>query len=166
MLRRLSSSQAQTRVCSAILPLTFMASRTSVGTNHTVKLTRAQRLQLGNLRTDYGELQTAAGSQEKWGFLYKGWRYPIIGQSALFLFMFFCWATNQSLNSYRDCEIYSEHTCYEDVHERMNYPMQGHSRLKSLTRIKHDGDMFHYDPTPLEWLPFELKLAPVSQASV
>ena len=140
-------------------------SRLAIGEQQHVRLTRAQRLQLGNIKTDYGDLQTAAGSHEKWGFLYKGWRYPFIGQFCLFFFMGMCFSVSNVMHTYRDSEIYAEHTTFEDVQERMAYHMPGSSRLKNVTIYRADGVRWEMDPTPLDWLPFEMKLGQVKQAS-
>ena len=139
--------------------------RLAIGEQQHANLTRAQRLQLGNIKTDYGELQTAAGSHEKWGFLYKGWRYPFIAQASLFFFMFCCMSISGVMHTFRDHEIYAEHVTVVDVDDRFQYQLPGASRLHSVFKIRPYGMDLFLDPTPLDWLPFEVKLGKVKQAS-
>lgn len=128
-------------------------------------LTRATRLQLGNIKTEYGDLQTAAGNHEKWGYMYRGWRYPVFahtsGSFIIFLFQCIvgCWA------QYRDMILMSEHICYEDVKDRCLTQMPGWARLQCFQKITPVGFVPYRDPTPLDWLPIELKLGQVKQAS-
>ena len=128
-------------------------------------MTRATRLQLGNIKTEYGDLQTAAGSHEKWGYQYRGWKYPmfahISGSAIIFIFQMIVgvWA------QYRDMIIFSEHICYEDVKDRVLTEMPGWARLQCFQKITPIGFVPYRDPTPLDWLPIELKLGQVKQAS-
>jgi hypothetical protein len=128
-------------------------------------LTRATRLQLGNIKTDYGDLQTAAGNHEKWGYLYRGWKYPVFAHLAgsFIIFMFQCVVGFWS--QYRDMIMMSEHICYEDIKDRCLTPMPGWARIQCFQKITVGGMMVYRDPTPLDWLPIELKLGQVKQAS-
>ena len=134
-----------------------------VGGQSTV--TRAQRMQLGNIKSDYGNVQTAAGSHEKWGFQFRGWKYPITayfwGGVSLFVVYFLVGTWSQ----YKDMILLSEYITYEDVEDRALTPMPGWARLKSFQIFKPWQGMTYRDPTPLDWLPFELKLGMVKNSS-
>lgn len=128
-------------------------------------VTRATRLQLGNVKSQYGNLQTAAGSHEKWGYMYRGWKYPILAHMAGGFSLLIGQICMGFWNQYRDMVILADHICYEDVKDRCLIPIPGWGRLKG-TRIAAPGGFATYrDPTPLEWLPFEIKLGQVKQAS-
>uniref|UniRef100_A0A7S1L3G4 Uncharacterized protein n=1 Tax=Neobodo designis TaxID=312471 RepID=A0A7S1L3G4_NEODS len=128
-------------------------------------MTRATRLQLGNVKSPHGDLQTAAGNHEKWGYLYRGWRYPVAGHLAgslailVFQVVVGVWA------QYRDMILLSEHITYEDVKDRCLTQMPGWARLQCFNKFTAGGMMPYRDPTPLDWLPLELKLGQVKQAS-
>ena len=128
-------------------------------------VTRAQRLQLGNIKTDYGNIQTAAGSHEKWGFMYRGWRYPMTayfwGAASLFVVHWMVGTWSQ----YKDMVLFTEYITYEDVEDRALQPMPGWNRLKSFQMFKPWQGMTYRDPTPLDWLPFELKLGAIKNSS-
>lgn len=128
-------------------------------------ISKATRLQLGNIKTDYGNVSTAAGSAEKWGHIYRATNYPILNYIFMgtFIGMFqFIWG---SYMQYRDMLILSEHITYEDVMDRCLTPVPGWARLKSIRGATPTGPHIWHDPTPLDWLPFELKLGAVKQAS-
>lgn len=130
-----------------------------------VSLSKATRLQLGNIKTEYGTVSTAAGSGEKWGFVYRARRYPTMGHlymctiTATIIFVSGCYS------QYRDMMIVSENICYEDVKDRCLTPIPGWARLRTLQIANPAGAQTYRDPTPLDWLPFELKLGYVKQAS-
>lgn len=128
-------------------------------------VTRATRLQLGNVKSEYGNIQTAAGSHEKWGFMYKGWKYPILTHVSGTVVLFIGQVTIAFWNQYRDMVILGEFITYEDVKDRCLIPIPGWSRLKGARIAAPGGFATWRDPTPLEWLPFEIKLGQVKQAS-
>ncbi|CBH14849.1 uncharacterized protein TEOVI_000481700 [Trypanosoma equiperdum] len=128
-------------------------------------LSKATRLQLGNIKTEYGYVSTAAGSQEKWGFLFKGRRYPLISCGYSICLVCIAITVVGTYQQYRDMIIMTEHISYEDVKDRCLTPMPGWARLRSLQIASPLGPMTYRDPTPLDWLPFELKLGCVKQAS-
>ncbi|CAD2216884.1 hypothetical protein AGDE_00956 [Angomonas deanei] len=129
-------------------------------------LSKATRLQLGNIKTDYGNLSTAAGSREKWGFMLASSTYPLISGvlSCWFLVSFF--VVLGTYQQYRDMIVMTEHISYEDVKDRCLTPIPGWARLRTIGIATTVGPMTYRDPTPLDWLPFELKLGYVKQASV
>lgn len=129
-------------------------------------LSKATRLELGNVKSPYGELQTAAGSHEKWGFIFRGLRYPIFSYCALLGWSATVMLTIGTYMQYRDMMILSEHVCYEDLKDRCLSPMPGWARLRTIQTAQVGQFMTYRDPTPLEWLPFELKLGQVKQASI
>lgn len=130
-----------------------------------IHLSKATRLQLGNVKSPYGNLQTAAGSHEKWGYIYRGFKYPILayvsilGTFGSLHFLSACYL------QYRDMILLSEYICYEDLKDRVLTPMPGWARLRTVQVACPGQFMTYRDPTPLEWLPFELKLGQVKQAS-
>ena len=129
-------------------------------------LSKSTRLQLGNVKSPYGELQTAAGNHEKWGFIYRGLRYPLFSYITFFFVTFTMHLTVGGYLQYRDMILLSEHICYEDLKDRCLSPMPGWARLRTI-QVGMPGQFMTYrDPTPLEWLPFELKLGQVKQASI
>ncbi|CBZ30724.1 conserved hypothetical protein [Leishmania mexicana MHOM/GT/2001/U1103] len=128
-------------------------------------LSKATRLQLGNIKTEYGTVSTAAGSAEKWGFLFGGNTYPIISIGfSIFMVSATC-VIVATYQQYRDMAIVTEHISYEDVKDRCLTPMPGWARLRSFSMATPQGPATFRDPTPLDWLPFELKLGYVKQAS-
>lgn len=128
-------------------------------------LSKATRLQLGNVKSNYGTLSTAAGSLEKWGFLYVPHVYPsltlamLLGLVALFV------GVGGTYQQYRDMIVMTEHISYEDVKDRCLTPIPGWARLHTMGISSPAGAQTYRDPTPLDWLPFELKLGYVKQAS-
>ncbi|CUI14398.1 transmembrane protein, putative [Bodo saltans] len=130
-----------------------------------VSLSKATRLQLGNLKTEYGTVSTAAGSHEKWGFLYRARKYPALGHFYMATFIITTVMVSGTYQQYRDMMIVSENICYEDVKDRCLTPMPGWARLRSIQIANPAGPQTFRDPTPLDWLPFELKLGYVKQAS-
>jgi hypothetical protein len=128
-------------------------------------MTNATRLQLGNLKSEYGTVSTAAGSLEKWGFIYKANRYPMF--NSFWSLLLFCSVIVWScvMQQYRDMIVLAENICYEDVKDRCLTPIPGWTRLRSTAMMNASGPQTHRDPTPLDWLPFELKLGYVRQAS-
>lgn len=128
-------------------------------------VTRAQRLALGNIKTDYGNVQTAAGSHEKWGYLYRGWKYPLAAYSSMTACLWAIYFLVGTWSQYKDMIIMSEHITYEDVEDRCLTPMPGWSRLKTFQQLKPWQGLTYRDPTPLEWLPFDIKLGMVKQSS-
>jgi hypothetical protein len=128
-------------------------------------ITRAQRLQLGNIKTDYSNVQTAAGNHEKWGFMYRGWTYPHIAYIWGTISLYIVYYMVGTWSQYRDMIIMSEYITYEDVEDRALTPMPGWNRLKSFQMFKPWQAMTYRDPTPLDWLPFELKLGSVANSS-
>ncbi|KPI85179.1 hypothetical protein ABL78_5767 [Leptomonas seymouri] len=128
-------------------------------------LSKATRLQLGNIKTEYGMVSTAAGSAEKWGFLFGGNVYPLISLGFGIFMISAAITVSGTYQQYRDMVIMTEHISYEDVKDRCLTPMPGWARLRTI-QISHPlGPMTYRDPTPLDWLPFELKLGYVTQAS-
>lgn len=128
-------------------------------------LSKATRLQLGNIKTDYGLLSTAAGSAEKWGMLFGGKTYPIISLWGSVLFGVSILVIVGTYRDYRDLVVMTEHISYEDIKDRCLTPIPGWTRLRSGAMVNPAGIMTYRDPTPLDWLPFELKLGYVKQAS-
>ena len=128
-------------------------------------LTTATRLQLGNLKSEYGNVSTAAGSIEKWGFIYRPNRYPVFNQFWWTVILTTWFLFNGVTVQYRDMILLSENVCYEDVKDRCLTPIPGWARLRSMSMANQAGPQTHRDPTPLDWLPFELKLGYVKQAS-
>ncbi|CAJ1012094.1 hypothetical protein Q4I28_007407 [Leishmania naiffi] len=128
-------------------------------------LSKATRLQLGNIKTEYGTVSTAAGSVEKWGFLFGGNMYPIVSLSFGIFMVCATMAVAATYQQYRDMVIVTEHISYEDVKDRCLTPMPGWVRLRSFSMATPQGPATFRDPTPLDWLPFELKLGYVKQAS-
>lgn len=128
-------------------------------------LTRATRLQLGNVKSEYGSMQTAAGSQDKWGFIYRGWKYQLLAHFSGGFIILMVQVVVGVWAQYRDMVILSEHICYEDVKDRCITSMPGYQRLACFQQITPAGCMTYRDPTPLDWLPMELKLGQVKQAS-
>ncbi|KPA86096.1 putative mitochondrial hypothetical protein [Leptomonas pyrrhocoris] len=128
-------------------------------------LSKATRLQLGNIKTEYGMVSTAAGSAEKWGFLFGGNVYPLIS-IGLGVFVISAMITVAgTYQEYRDLLVMTEHISYEDVKDRCLTPMPGWARLRTVQIAQPLGPVTYRDPTPLDWLPFELKLGYVKQAS-
>lgn len=128
-------------------------------------LSKATRLQLGNIKTEYGMVSTAAGSTEKWGFIFGGRVYPLIScVFSCFIMCAFITVTG-TYQQYRDMVIMTEHITYEDVKDRCLTPIPGWARIRSASMANPMGPMTYRDPTPLDWLPFELKLGYVKQAS-
>ena len=130
-----------------------------------LSLSKATRLQLGNIKTDYGAVSTAAGSSEKWGFVFKTSRYP---NFVLFSGLIYLWTFGSCVilyEQYRDMMISVEHVLYEDVRDRCLTRMPGWARLRTMKAMTPSGPMCYRDPTPLDWLPFELKLGTVKHAS-
>nr|CCC93209.1 hypothetical protein, unlikely [Trypanosoma congolense IL3000] len=128
-------------------------------------LSKATRLQLGNVKTEYGYVSTAAGSQEKWGFLFKGRRYPLIHCTYSICLVCLAITVVGTYQQYRDMVIMTEYISYEDVKDRCLTPIPGWARIRNLQIAGPLGPMTYRDPTPLDWLPFELKLGYVKQAS-
>ncbi|CCW72271.1 unnamed protein product [Phytomonas sp. Hart1] len=128
-------------------------------------LSNATRLQLGNIKTKNGTFATASGSQEKWGFILGGRVYPIIGCTFSCFTIIVVMTVAGTYQEYRDMILMSEHISYEDVKDRCLTPIPGWARLRSLQMASPMGPVTYRDPTPLEWLPFELKLGYVKQAS-
>lgn len=128
-------------------------------------LSKATRLQLGNIKTEYGRVSTAAGSAEKWGFLFGGSTYPLLSVgSCVFSFCAVLMVVT-TYQQYRDMVVLCEHIAYEDVKDRCLTPMPGWARLRGVGIATPFGPATFRDPTPLDWLPFELKLGYVKQAS-
>ncbi|ORC92308.1 uncharacterized protein TM35_000045220 [Trypanosoma theileri] len=128
-------------------------------------LSKATRLQLGNIKTEYGYVSTAAGSQEKWGFLFKARKYPLISCGYSICLICLAIGVIGSYQQYRDMVIMTEHISYEDVRDRCLTPIPGWARIRNVQIASPLGPMTYRDPTPLDWLPFELKLGYVKQAS-
>ncbi|KAG5492584.1 hypothetical protein JKF63_01163 [Porcisia hertigi] len=128
-------------------------------------LSKATRLQLGNIKTEYGTVSTAAGSVEKWGFLFGGNTYPLVSLGFGVFMMCAILTVVATYQQYRDMVIVTEHISYEDVKDRCLTPMPGWARLRSFSMATPHGPATFRDPTPLDWLPFELKLGYVKQAS-
>ncbi|KAK7196896.1 hypothetical protein NESM_000631000 [Novymonas esmeraldas] len=128
-------------------------------------LSKATRLQLGNIKTEYGTVSTAAGSAEKWGYLFGGNTYPLISMSASLFLLCSTLMVIATYQQYRDMVIMTEHISYEDVKDRCLTPMPGWARLRSVGMATPHGPSTFREPTPLDWLPFELKLGYVKQAS-
>ena len=128
-------------------------------------VTRTQRLDLGNIKSDHGQIQTAAGNQEKWGYMYRGWRYPFLAYFSGGVSLFFIYVVIGAWSQYKDMILMSEHITYEDVEDRALTPMPGWTRLKSFQIFKPMQGMTYRDPTPLDWLPFELKLGSIRTSS-
>ncbi|ESS64081.1 hypothetical protein TCDM_14479 [Trypanosoma cruzi Dm28c] len=128
-------------------------------------LSKATRLQLGNIKTEYGYVSTAAGSQEKWGFIFKVRRYPLLSCGYTLCLMSITIGVVGTYQQYRDMVIMTEHISYEDVKDRCLTPIPGWARIRNVQIASPLGPMTYRDPTPLDWLPFELKLGHVKQAS-
>lgn len=133
--------------------------------NRAPALSKATRLQLGNIKTDYGSVSTAAGSSEKWGFIYRVNRYPMLGYIFGISFIVITQTVIACYYQYRDMLIMADHICYEDVRDRVLTPIPGIARLKTIQMMGAENIYAYRDPTPLDWLPFELKLGAVKQAS-
>lgn len=131
----------------------------------TATLSKVTRLQLGNLKSQYGTVSTAAGSHEKWGFLYRARKYPTLGHFYMSTFLVVTIMSAGAYQQYRDMVVLSEHICYEDVKDRCLTPIPGWARLRTMQIANPCGAQTYRDPTPLDWLPFELKLGYVKQAS-
>lgn len=134
--------------------------------NSTRTMSKATRLQLGNVKTAYGDVQTAAGNHEKWGFLYRGVKYPLLAYIVGVPFIGVTQYVAAAYCQYRDMVVLSEHICYEDIKDRCLTPIPGWARLRTVQIIGENGPSLFRDPTPLDWLPFELKLGHVKRASV
>ncbi|CCW62033.1 unnamed protein product [Phytomonas sp. EM1] len=128
-------------------------------------LSKATRLQLGNVKTEHGTFSSAAGSQEKWGFIFGGRVYPAIGCTFSCFVIAVAITITGTYYQYRDMVLMTEHITYEDVKDRCLTPIPGWARLRSVQMANPMGPMTYRDPTPLDWLPFELKLGSVKQAS-
>lgn len=129
-------------------------------------LSKATRLQLGNVKTEYGLAATAAGSKEKWGSnLGAHTSYPFATMGLLAGTLCVVIAVVGSYQQYRDMSIMSEHITYEDVKDRCLTPIPGWARLRSFQMANPTGPQTFRDPTPLDWLPFDIKLGYVKQAS-
>ncbi|EPY33636.1 hypothetical protein STCU_01952 [Strigomonas culicis] len=128
-------------------------------------LSKATRLQLGNIKTDYGMVSTAAGSREKWGFIFASRTYPILGTIGIAVLVMSTFTIIGTYQQYRDMIVMSEHISYQDVKDRCLTPIPGWARIHSLAIGTPEGPATYRDPTPLDWLPFELKLGYVKQAS-
>lgn len=128
-------------------------------------LSNATRLQLGNIKTQYGTVSSAAGSMEKWGFIYRARVYPTLGHFYMATFIGTVIAVVGTYQQYKDMMIVSEHICYEDVKDRCLTPVPGWARLRTIQIANPAGALTYRDPTPLDWLPFELKLGYVKQSS-
>lgn len=128
-------------------------------------LSKATRLQLGNIKTEYGTVSTAAGSVEKWGFIFGGKTYPLANIGFVIMFTSLVLTVTGAYQQYRDSVIMSEYISYEDVKDRCLTPIPGWARIRTIQIANPMGPMTYRDPTPLDWLPFELKLGYVKQAS-
>lgn len=129
-------------------------------------LSKATRLQLGNVKTEHGLASTAAGSKAKWGSnLAAPSTYPFVTIGGLIAAVSVIIAVVGSYQQYRDMVIMSEHITYEDVKDRCLTSIPGWARLRSMAMANPTGPQTFRDPTPLEWLPFDLKLGYVKQAS-
>lgn len=129
-------------------------------------LSKATRLQLGNVKTEYGLASTAAGSKEKWGSnLGPRSSYPFATIGMLIATVSVAIATVGTYQQYRDMTIMTEHISYEDVKDRCLTPIPGWARIRSMQMANPTGPQTFRDPTPLDWLPFDVKLGYVKQAS-
>lgn len=128
-------------------------------------LSKATRLQLGNVKTEYGAASTAAGSAEKWGFLLKGRAHPMITYAVGFVVIVSCTLCTAAYQQYRDMKVMLGHITCEDVKDRCLTPIPGWARLRTIAMANPMGPATYRDPTPLDWLPFELKLGFVKHAS-
>ena len=131
-----------------------------------VKLAKATRLQLGHVKSPYGQLQTAAGNAEKWGMFQKTYRYPYGAGFAYACFVYYHIRIVYTYLFYRDAVTYSEHITYEDLKDRCLTPMPGWTRLRTFRMCQFNKIMVERDPTPLEFLPFELKVGQIKHASI
>lgn len=131
----------------------------------TQTLSKATRLQLGNLKTDYGEMSTAAGSKQKWGHFDVRPNHPIL--QAFFLSVLTCTLMFASgvYSQYRDMLLLQKYICYEDIQDRCLIPIPGENSLKPLFLDTILGYLSFRKVNPLQWFPFELKLGDVKQAS-
>lgn len=128
-------------------------------------LSRATRLQLGNIQTPNGAVSSAAGSHEKWGYAFRKTTFPI---SNTLFYMVTIGTGTFVMNwaaQYRDIEIYSKYICYEDVKDRCLTPIPGWGRFGGSRWAQMPIPNTHRLPHPLDWMPFELKLGAVKQAS-
>eukprot|EP00760_Papus_ankaliazontas_P035844 PhM_4_TR8048/c0_g1_i1/m.106644 len=141
----------------------FRRSFLSLGT---MKLSKATRLQLGTIHSEFGKMTGAAGSSELWGNQYYGLKYPMATQIFFFFLILAYRMGVTSYQQYRDMIIFHNHICLEDVFDRCLRPIPGIYRLKSVYTYSPQGVMEYRDPTPLEWLPYELKLGSIKQASL
>lgn len=129
-------------------------------------LSKATRLQLGNVKTEYGLASTAAGSKEKWGSNLAGpTSYPFATIGCLIATISVAIAAIGTYQQYRDMTIMTEHISYEDVKDRCLTPIPGWARIRSMQMANPTGPQTFRDPTPLDWLPFDIKLGYVKQAS-
>eukprot|EP00796_Vickermania_ingenoplastis_P005247 gene5247-3758_t len=99
----------------------------------TPMLSKATRLQLGNVKTDYGLAATAAGSKEKWGSNLAGpTPYPFVTVGCLIATISVAIAAIGTYQQYRDMTIMAEHITYEDVKDRCLTPIPGWARIRSM----------------------------------
>jgi len=131
-----------------------------------IKLTKATRLQLGAVQTEQGTMSTLAGNSEHWGNQYYPLKYPIAFHVCGFIMIFTYRVIAAAYGQYRDMLIFSEHICIEDVWDRAIRPIPGLNRIKSILIYGPQGMQEYRAPTPLTWLPYEMKLGSIRQSSL
>ena len=140
--------------------------RRSLPKRSTIKLTKATRLQLGTIQSEFGTMSTIAGNQEMWGNQYFPMKYPVLWNVVGIFVIFVYRVTITAYQQYRDMLIYSEHICLEDVWDRAIRPIPGINRIKSIYTYGIQGLQEYRAPTPLTWLPYEMKLGSIRQSSL